>query len=131
MAQTLQVFRLVGNRLFSAADQELLTASMQDGVVNNLKLAQFTHELDVAKHFPLGHVLAVLLQLVGGRGLLVLLGDLDAVLELIFALLEQEALEGAGIALGRVKVGGLFHEKFAQLCVHRRILGLIEGFFEN
>ena len=98
--------------------------------MNNFKLAQFTHELDVAKHFSLGHVLAILLQLVVGGGFLVLLGNLDTVLELIFALFEQETLEGAGVALGWVEIRRLFHEKFAQLCVHRRILGLIEGFFE-
>ena len=56
--------------------------------------------------------------------------ELGAVLELIAALVEQEAPEGAGL-LGRVKVGCILRQPLAQLCVHRRVLRLIEGFFKD
>ncbi len=53
MAEALQVFRLVGKRLFAAADQQLLTATVQDGVVNDLELAKLADELDVPQHLLL------------------------------------------------------------------------------
>ena len=56
--------------------------------------------------------------------------ELGAVLELIAALVEQESPEGAGL-LGGVKVGRILREPLAQLRVHRRVLRLIEGFFED
>ena len=56
--------------------------------------------------------------------------ELGAVLELISAFVEQEAPEGAGFLRG-VKVGCIFRQPLAQLCVHRRVLRLIEGFFKD
>ena len=55
--------------------------------------------------------------------------ELGAVLELIAALVEQEAPEGAGL-LGRVKVGCILRQPLAQLCVHRRVLGLHQSLFK-
>ena len=46
---------LVGNRLLSPADQQLLAAAVQDLVVDDLELAQLADELDVAQHLALGH----------------------------------------------------------------------------
>ena len=88
-----------------------------------------THELDIAKHLSLGHVFGVLLH-VGGV-LLILVGNLDAVLELHAALVEQQPLKGAGITIGGFEIGSPVNQQFAHLCVHRRIFRLIEGFFEN
>ena len=56
--------------------------------------------------------------------------ELGAVLELIAALVEQEAPEGTRL-LGGVKVGCSLRQPLAQLCVHRRVLRLIEGFFKD
>ena len=63
--------------------------------------------------------------------LFILLGDLNAVLELHATLVEQQPLEGAGIAIRGIKIRSFFNQHFAHLCVHRRIFRLIEGFFEN
>ena len=63
--------------------------------------------------------------------LFILLGDLNAVLELHATLVEQQSLEGAGIAIRGIKIRSFFNQHFAHLCVHRRIFRLIEGFFEN
>ena len=132
VAEALEVFRLVGKRLFLAADQELLTAPVEYGVVDDLELAELADELDVAEHLALGQVLGVLLVPVERRGgePLELLGQGGAILELISALIEEQPLEGAGL-VGRVEIGRFLHEPPAQLCVHRRVLRFIEGFFEN
>ena len=63
--------------------------------------------------------------------LFILLGDLNAVLELHATLVEQQPLECAGIAIRGIKIRSFFNQHFAHLCVHRRIFRLIEGFFEN
>ena len=63
--------------------------------------------------------------------LFILLGDLNAVLELHATLVEQQPLKGAGIAIRGIKIRSFFNQHFAHLCVHRRIFRLIEGFFEN
>lgn len=98
--------------------------------MDDLHFSQLTHELDIAKHLALGHVFGV--RLLDDAGVLfILLGDLNTVLEFHATLVEQQPLEGAGIAIRGIKIRSFFNQHFAHLCVHRRIFRLIEGFFEN
>jgi hypothetical protein len=115
--------------LFFAADQQLFTASVQYGIVDDLQLAQLAHELDIAKHLALGQVFGILFEVAGC--LLILLRNLHAILELHAALVEQQSLKGASNGVRGIKIGGFVHKELAHLCIHRRILRLIKGFFED
>ena len=92
MTETLEVLRLVRDGLLPPPDQELFAAPVQDRVVDNLEFAQFSDELDVAQHLPLGHVLGLILGVGAARGarrrarrqlLLILLANVGAILKLI------------------------------------------------
>ena len=108
---------------------------MEDGILYNLKFAQFTHELDIAEHFSFGHIFGVLfirIKAAGNGGhFFVLLWDLGAIFKLISTLFEQQLLESARNWVLWFEIWSFFNEEFAQLCIHRRIFRLIEGFFEN
>lgn len=117
VTQTLQILHLVGKRLFSPADQELLATFVQHRLLDDLKLAQLANELDVAQHFALGHVFGLLNVGgsnvgIGGSGRIfestfVLVRNLGSVFEFIFALGEEQSLERAKLSR-RIKIGRLF-----------------------
>ena len=92
MTKAFEVLGLVQDRLLPPPDQQLLAALVEDGIVDDLELAQLADELDVAEHLPLGHVLVLVLGIrpagaglavVSREKLLILLADLSAVLKLI------------------------------------------------
>ena len=53
------------------------------------------------------------------------------ILEFILALVEEQSSKGCNLAIRRLEVWCIFGKPFAQLCVHRTVLRLIEGLFEN
>lgn len=112
-----------------AARQQVLDAAVQDGLGQDLQLAQLADELDVAEHLALGEVAPLLLLgreralLEGGEGL-------RAVLELGAALVEQQQPERAGLRRG-LQVGRLLRQPLAQLRVHAGVLGLVQRLLED
>ena len=100
---------------------------MKDALREYLQLAEFADELDVAKHLALGDLPTLLIFLVdaGAAGF----QSRRAVVEFYFALVEQQKAEGARAFVG-FEIGGFFGQALAQLCIHRRVLWLVEGLVE-
>jgi hypothetical protein len=132
LSQTLDVLNLIVERLLPPAHQQLFAAAVEDGVVEHLELAELPDELDVTQHLPFGQVFRLLLLRAEFSGSLFVGSGLSrSILELMSAVGEKDSPEGGVLGLGGVKVRCVLGEPFAQLCVHRTILRLIEGFFKH
>jgi len=130
MSKTFDILGLVVERLLPPAHQQLFRAPMQNRVVEHLQLAQFTNKLDIAKHFALGQISRFFFF--GGQlsSFLESCGNSCSILELIFALVKQQAFKGGNLRFRGFQVWCIVREPLAQLCVHGTILWFIESFFK-
>ena len=100
--------------------------------MEHVQLAELPDKLDVAEHLAFGQILRLLLLFAESSGALVEgAGDSRSILKLMSTVGQKDSLEGGVFGLGRVKVRCIFREPLAQLRVHRTVLRLIEGFFED